>query len=654
MSARTIKLRAKVLLVLSACALIFASEAAWTTSRAQTSASEAAPMVASDQQPTSTNPETTGGAIVQRGTGEFVVSPPVAAPPTDLQPDAPRLSITFDRAPVGLVVQSLLSDFAGASVVIDPRVNGEITIRSIGQLTAAELPLFLRTSVEELGLELIEQAPNAYLLRPVHTQAEGASAELYRPGARTQSGLVIYGLRYVAATEMARLLQPFARDGVTVQPERSREMLILSGPPERVQSLVGTIELLDADWLDGMSFGLVPLEYAEPEPLIAELRTLFGGADGPIGSMVEFVPLPSRRTILILAKRAERLDQARAWIRQLDRPISTSGRIRLLQIGNADAETIAETLSHLFVEGEAATVRITADAARNALIIQSDPATFEEIASLVRQLDTPIDQVVIEATIAEVVLNNDFRFGVQWTFDTRDGGRVTLSEAAGGAIAARFPGFSYGYAGNYVQAALNALASRTNVEVISSPVVITLDNQEAMLQIGDEVPIVTQSAASVTTPDATVVSTVQYRETGILLRVTPRIGANDSVTLEVSQEASEVAATTTSGIDSPTIQQRRFQSTVTVANGETVALGGLIRATRTRTRSGVPYVSAIPLLGSAFRNTNDTVRRTELLVFLTPRIVRTPGEAASATEDLAQRLERIRASRFIERYSPPQ
>lgn len=588
------------------------------------------------------------GPPLQRGSGAFVAGPPTEASPPEIAPDAPRLDLAFERAPVGMVVQSLLSDFAGASVVIDPRVQGEITIRSQGQLTAAELPGFLRRAVETLGLDLVEQAPRAYLLRPARSQNEGAGAELYQPGVNTRSGLVIYGLRYVSATEMARLVQPLARQGVTVQPERSREILFLSGDPAAVGSLVQTIELLDVDWLEGMSFAMVPLDYAEPEALISELRTLFGGEQGPVGSMVEFVALPSRRALLVLAKRPERLDQARNWIAQLDRPLSTGGRVRIILLENADAERVAETISTLFGEGEGAP-RISADASRNALLVQANPHVFEEISTLVTQLDAPIDQVMIEVTIAEIGLNNDFRFGVQWTFDLRDGGRATLSEASNGAIIARFPGFSYGYSGNYVTAALNALASRTQVEVISSPVVVTQDNQEAVLQVGDEVPIVVQSAANVTTPDATVVNTVQYRETGILLRVTPRIGAGGRVTLEVKQEASEVAPTTTSGIDSPTIQQRRFESIVTIADGETIALGGLIRANRTRSRAGVPILSSAPILGALFRNRSEAVRRTELIVFLTPRIIRTAGDARAATDHLSDRLERIRASGFIER-----
>jgi general secretion pathway protein D len=599
---------------------------------------------ASAQQPA---PANDAAPLTHRGGGAFTEAPRDPAPPPAAAGDARTLDIEFDRAPVALVVESLLSDMAGAQVVVDPRVTGELTIHSRGQLTAADLPAFLRRSLAAIDVELVEQSPGSYLVRPAGGAGGSGPPAVHRAGALTRAGAVIISLRYVSATEMARLLQPFARNGVNVQPETTRELLILTGPPEQVQGLVQTVELLDVDWLEGISFAMAPVENADPAALIEELRTLFGGANGPIGTMLEFVPLPARRAILILAKRPERLDQALAWIAQLDRPIRGGvGRLHLLPLANADATKVSETVAALFEGAES--VRVTADPGRNALVVQADAGALADITELVLQLDAPVDQVMIETTIAEVTLNNDMRFGVQWSIDFRDGGGAVLSEANNGAVVARFPGFAYGYVGNYVRTALNALSSRTHVEVISSPVVVTLDNQEATLQVGDEVPIVTQSAVSVVTPDAPIINSVQYRETGILLKVKPRISPTGAVTLEVTQEASEVAATTTSGIDSPTIQQRRFHSTVSVADGQTVALGGLIRANRTRTNSGVPLLADIPVLGAAFRNSTRTVRRTELIVFLTPRIVRTSADAASITSDLQQRLERVRASRFIQ------
>ena len=159
-------------------------------------------------------------------------------------------------------------------------------------------------------------------------------------------------------------------------------------------------------------------------------------------------------------------------------------------------------------------------------------------------------------------------------------------------------------------------------------------------------PVVTQSAVSVSNPDAPIVNSVEFRDTGVVLSVTPRISRDGAVQLEVEQEVSSVAETTTSGIDSPTIQQRRFETTITVYDGQTVALGGLIRSSRSQTRSGVPGLQRIPGLGVLFSERSDVERRTELIVFLTPRVIRSSVDAAAATRDLADRLEIMRDRGF--------
>ncbi len=605
-------------------------------------AEEAAPVVAAPPEP--------DAAITQRGTGAFAAAPkqPVLRQSGDTRP----IDFAFDSVPVGLAVQTLLTDYAGTNVIVDPRVRGDISLRSRATLTANDLPDYLANAVKPLGLELVQQGENTFLLRPAPTGEDATVApSLYSRDRPIPAGGVIVPLKFVSAAEMARLIAPYAKGGVTVTPEPTREYLLLTGPPGQVEAVTRTIELLDVDWLAGMSMALVPLEASEPDAIIAELETLFGGKNGPIGSMVEFVPMKSRQAILVLAKRPDRLDQARTWIMQLDRAErGRFSRMQVIPVSNNEAGKLAQTLQTLLDKD--ASAKINADESRNALIVQADASTMASIKSLVAELDRPSDQVVIEATIAEVTLNDDLKFGVQWFFDTRNGGTATFSEASNGAVTSRFPGFSYGFTSSYVKASLNALASKTNVEIISSPVIVTLDNREATLQVGDEVPIVTQSAVNVTTAQApAIVNSVQYRDTGIVLKVTPRIGTDNRVTLEISQEASLVTPTTTSGIDSPTIQQRKFESTVLVADGETVALGGLIRASRARGNSGLPFIKDVPLVGAAFKTSTKDIKRTELLVYLTPRIIRTKEDATDATQDLRDRLERIRKSSFIERYA---
>ena len=283
-------------------------------------------------------------------------------------------------------------------------------------------------------------------------------------------------------------------------------------------------------------------------------------------------------------------------------------------------------------------LRIVADENNNALIIQATAAEYQGIERTLRKLDVPPTQVLIEATIAEVSLTDDLKYGLQWLYESGSN-TVTFTDTSNGEISSRFPGFSVTYSGSNVQAALNALSSVTNVNVISSPKLMVVNNQTATLQVGDEVPIATQSAVSVTNPDAPIVNTVQFRDTGVILDVTPRINNSGIVTLEVSQEVSDVVPTTTSGIDSPTIQQRKIKSTVAVNSGQMVILGGLIRNNVSKTKSGIPILKDIPLLGAAFRSTTNSTRRTELLVFITPHVVRNMDDADAVTNYLRRSFQ---------------
>ena len=283
---------------------------------------------------------------------------------------------------------------------------------------------------------------------------------------------------------------------------------------------------------------------------------------------------------------------------------------------------------------ETGSLRIVPDTGGNALLILATPTEFSMISAALQRLDAPNRQVLIEASLAEVTLTDDLRYGVQWSYQSSSG-PVVLSSTATGQIAQTFPGFSYLYTGaTNIRAALSALESITKVRVVSSPKLVTLNNHEAELQVGDEVPVTTQSAVSVSTPDAPIVNSVTYRDTGVILRVTPRVNKNGLVQLDIAQEVSDVAPTTTSGVDSPTIQQRKLTSTVVVKNGDTIALGGLIRDNVSETKSGVPILSRIPVLGGLFRDTDHAKNRTELILLITPRVMRDDSEFQDVMDDL--------------------
>ncbi len=286
-------------------------------------------------------------------------------------------------------------------------------------------------------------------------------------------------------------------------------------------------------------------------------------------------------------------------------------------------------------------LRVIPDEANNALVILATPGQYRTVEQTLRRLDVVPLQVLIEATIAEVTLNDDLRYGVQWFFEaggTNQFSLRTIANSTGPGLASS--GFTYFFSNGSgdLRAALDLLADVSDVKVISSPHLMVLGNQTAYLQVGDQVPVLTRTATSAINLD-TVVSEIEYRDTGVILTVTPRVNPGGLVTLEIEQEASSVAQTTTGSSDSPTIQQRRISSTVAVQSGESIALGGLIRDDVTKARTGIPLLSEIPVLGILFGRTTDLQGRTELIIVLTPRVVASSPEAAAVTQELRARMK---------------
>ncbi|MDU6749504.1 MAG: secretin N-terminal domain-containing protein, partial [Bradyrhizobium sp.] len=302
-------------------------------------------------------------------------------------------------------------------------------------------------------------------------------------------------------------------------------------------------------------------------------------------------------------------------------------------------------------------VRITPDVVNNTLLIYADRENYRIIEATLRQCDRPQLQVAIDATIAEVTLNDNLNYGVQAYLTSKNLGLrpdqgsllnttstsapATVASAAGTITNAflnrAFPGFNF-LIGSESQpsAILSALHTVTDVKVLSNPSLVVIDNQAATLQVGDQVPVSTGSATVLTTNN-TVVNTIDYRNTGIILRVAPRVNENGNVRLEIEQEISNVSPQTANSL-TPTVAQRKVKSAVAVASGQTVLLAGLISETHQGTRNGVPGVDQIPVLGDLFSNNDRTRGRTELIIFIRPQIIRDGTDAHYVAEELRSKL----------------
>ena len=434
---------------------------------------------------------------------------------------------------------------------------------------------------------------------------------------------------------------------------------------------------------------------------------------GPAPALVRFMPIARLNAVLAISSSGEQMREIQTWIARLDRGRTVTMQYYVYPLKHALAEDIARVLNETFGTGDSGGspstsspfasalaarpasdqsvaeqgsspavespvpfgsepglgtpsdlsggssgggsggtgVKIVANRSNNSLLIRATPKVYESIEATLRRLDTPPLQVIIEATIAEVTLNDALRYGVQYFLQFGSVRMGFNSESTGNTLGSMFPvptvpGFNFFATPGNSAIAIDALSRVTSVKVLSSPSVVVQDNSAAVLTVGDEVPVITRTAVSVeTSVDAPVVNNVEYRDTGVILEVKPRINTDQTVSLDVAQEVSRVA-TVSPGTDvnplTPTFTQRKITSRVNVTSGQTVVLGGLIQESEERGRSKIPVLGDIPIVGELFGSTDVSSGRTELIVFITPRVIRNAEDARDVSEELRSRLRSLR------------
>ena len=283
-------------------------------------------------------------------------------------------------------------------------------------------------------------------------------------------------------------------------------------------------------------------------------------------------------------------------------------------------------------------VTIIADQDNNAVLVMASQQDYRAIEAAIRRLDVAPRQVLIEATIAEVTLSDTLSYGVRWFVENSDNqfgyNAPVPSEASGEGLA-----FAFFDEASDLRFFFDALASASSVKFLSTPQVMVLDNQTANIRVGDQIPVTTRSSQSTTNPDAPIVTEVQFRDTGTLLTVTPRINAGGQITLDISQEVSLPGTEPAlGGGGNVSIAQRTINSSVIVQSGQAVVLGGLILETTSEGRSGIPLLKDIPVLGRLFSTTSEDVFRTELIVTVSPTVIENQREMRKVTEELRNRM----------------
>ncbi|KAB7610188.1 type II secretion system protein GspD [Amylibacter sp. SFDW26] len=610
--------------------------------------------------------QTKGRKALSRGSDEFINNDALKNSGKSAAIVVPagrdKVEMNLINASIPAAAQAVLGDTLKVPFVVSDAVNGRVTVQTTGAIPQSALLDLFEITLRANGARMEKEGKVIKILPGKQGTRRFVSSR--DSSAISGDAIVVAPLQFISASQMFQLLKPTIEDGLKVDVDKKRNLLLLSGDRPALEAGLDAINLFDVNIMRGKSIALVNLDAADPEAVVKELNLIFEtGSGGSLEDVVEFVPNPRLRSILVITSRSKYLAEAQRWIRDLDRTAGNANRYaEIYELQNRSASDLAPVLAGLLgvasssdysstleTTGEGAIepvsldlendqIQVLADDARNAIIARALKNEHQEIRRLINRLDSSAKQVLIEVTLAEVTLNDELNLGVRWYLQSGNFTN-TFSDVTSGAVASTFPGFSTLFTANSAQAAINALSSVTDVKVISSPTLTVLDNKEAELQIGDQVPIATRSSQSTIDPNAPIVSTIEYRDTGVIMRVKPRIGKGGRVVMEIEQEVSDVANTTTSGIDSPTIRQREIKTSVVVQNGDTLALGGIIQEQKNSTTSKVPGAGDIPLLGALFRNKSKTAARTELLILIRPTVINDVGDSRAVTQHWREKLK---------------
>ncbi len=628
------------------------------------------------------------------GTGDFVQA--ARGPERVVFAGDDGVTLNFERAELHEFLRVVFDTILKQNYIVDPSINGTVTLHTTRPITMdAVIPTV--ESVLLLNDAALLFDDGVYRIVPLAAAPQAARAPSvgrYSSSANVGFGFQVVPLQYASATEIQSILTPFVADGVSLQVDAARNVLILGGPRFRLEELLATVRTFDVDWLKGMSFAMFRLEYADAVTMVEELEQIVG-SDGetPLAGIVRLLPIERLNAVLVITHRPEHIAAVRALVEQFDLGVEGSGGRRLFvyELENGKAENIAGALQQIFgtvdmddagtgrgglpadsvfrpatavsrpapqpgmatrmadvaqdsgdsvaaeQQGE---IKVIADTDNNSILVLASQEDYRSIEAAIRRLDVPPRQVLIEATIAEVSLSDNLSYGVRWFLEETDwqlGFNAPVPTSASGEGLA----FAFFDEDNSVRAFFDLLAANSNVRFLSTPQVMVLDNQTANIRVGDQIPVTTRSSQSTTNPDAPIVTEVQFRDTGTLLTVTPRINAGGQVTLEISQEVSLPGTTpAVGGGGNVSIAQRTINSSVTVQSGQTVVLGGLMLENSTEGRSGIPFLQDIPLLGKAFSRTTQDTFRTELLITVKPLVITNDREMRKVTEELRRQISK--------------
>ena len=661
-------------------------------------------------------------AQIRRGSGQTINRGAASRPPPGLPATTGTASFNFEGESVHAVVKAILGDMLGQNYVIAPGVQGTVTLATPKQVSAAEALNLLEMVLSWNNARLVYNGGRYNIVPADQALAGNVSPSTNSPASARGFEVRTVPLKFISATEMEKILKPYARPNAIVNVDNSRNVITVGGTRSELENYLRTVEVFDVDWLSGMSVGVFPLQSGKASKVVADLEKVFGEqSKSPVSGMFRFMPLDGANAVMVITPQADYLDDIKDWLDRID---SAGDNVQLytLELKYIKAKDLADRLSEVFggraggssggegapslmpglestelrdsgsgtstadigksdssggldsgssgglgsgaslgarqsgngavtLEVDGSKVGVAAVEETNSILVRSSPQAWKSIRNVIEKLDVMPMQVHIEAQVAEVTLTSGLEYGVQWFLEraTIDNGFGDLNRATNplvppkwstiaGSIGGRSgDGLAWSLIKNNAAAVLSALDRVTDVHVLQSPSVFVRNNAEATLNVGTRIPIESVSVNTGAGNNNTF-SQVQYLDTGVILKVRPRVSRDGMVFMDIVQEISSAGAPLVPGSANVQILTRKLKTEAAVQSGETVLLAGLITDETNRGSNGMPGLSRIPVLGGLFGRQNSSTTRRETIILRTPSLVRNPQESRDLTDEYTRRF----------------
>jgi type II secretory pathway component GspD/PulD (secretin) len=536
-----------------------------------------------------------------------------------------EISFNFDDADVFSVIQTIFGGVLQYNYIIDPKVKGRVNFRSVSPVAKEDVLPLMEVILRLNGIGVVEEGGLYRIIPIADLPREPAPVKIGRdPDKVTLQGLgllQVVPMKFISSSEMVKVLTPFLSTNAVIVDVPKINYIILIDTDANVKRLLHLVEIFDSEQLKQIKpqVFVYPVQNAKAKDLASLLQQIYLGAKAP--------PKTSTTTSSATTKPGTPPGAP---------PSPPPGPQTQAGVSSASAgEALVSDVTKIFP-----------DEITNSLVILATPEDYTLILETLKKIDQVPRQVMIEVLIAEITLTDELKFGLEWALRARgDQGFISLagsfsppassttSTTSGTATAPGFTFLGIDKTG-LIQGFLQTLATQGKTNVLASPHIMAADNREAKIQIGSQVPIVTDVLSTTVTTQ-----TVQYKDTGVILKIKPTINESGLVSMEINQEVSDFVFQAIGTNTFPVFTKREASTYMVAQDGQTVVIGGLIQNKVGKTRSGIPFLSKIPILGYLFGYTDNTFDRTEIILLLTPRVVRDQKEAENLTDIYIHRLD---------------